>query len=136
MPKSKAVADGKQSAQLRPADRQQIINYNTEFFTQHNPFIRHIIRRTRDFLENTIDPSKQETYLKKVEVQLLGEGEKGANLLPGYLMDSYQTAEEFSECLAQRIKSAGFMRMLLLKRMGSSIEAGTDSNKVTRRRCN
>ncbi len=121
---NQAVADGGKLPQLRPADRQRMVSYASEFFRQHNPFIRQIVRRTRDFLENEIDPSTQETYLKKVEVKLFGEGDQEAILLPGYLNDAYQTAEDFSSVLAQRMKSAGFMKMLLLKRMGSSIEAG------------
>lgn len=115
---------------LRPAVRRRIEDGRIEFFEQHNPFIRHIIRRTRDFLENEIDPSTGETYLKKVEVKLFGERPEEAILLPGYLHDAYQTAEEFSRVLAKRVKSAGFMKMLLLKRMGSSIEAGKATAKA------
>ena len=31
-----------------------------DFASQHNPFLRHIIRRTREFLENAIDPETGE----------------------------------------------------------------------------
>jgi superfamily II DNA or RNA helicase len=125
---SKAVANDFDN--LRPAVKRRIEDGRAEFFEQHNPFIRHIIRRTRDFLENEIDPATGETYLKKVEVKLFGEKAEESILLPGYLQDAYKTAEEFSRVLAKRVKSAGFMKMLLLKRMGSSIEAGKATAKT------
>jgi len=92
------------------------------FCQEHNPLLRHIIRRTRGFLESTIDPISNEPYLKKVEVVLYGEGETIP--LPTYLHDAYKTAEEFCNALGEVMKGARFMRTLLLRRMGSSIEAG------------
>lgn len=92
------------------------------FCKEHNPLLRHIIRRTRGFLESTIDPISNEPYLKKVEVVLYGEDETIP--LPTYLDDAYHTAEEFCQALGEIIKGARFMRTLLLRRMGSSIEAG------------
>ncbi|MEK7255885.1 MAG: helicase SNF2, partial [Bacteroidota bacterium] len=47
--------------------------------------------------------------------------------LPGYLEDAYLTAEEFCKALGERMRSAGFMRTLLLRRIGSSIEAGKNT---------
>lgn len=94
------------------------------FMQNHNPFIRHIVRRTRDFLENTINPDTGEPYLKKVEVELLGERDSEAIPLPPYLEDAYEYAEEFSKLLGKRIKGGGFIKTLLLKRMGSTIYAG------------
>lgn len=94
------------------------------FMQNHNPFIRHIIRRTRDFLENTINPETGEPYLKKVEVELLGEKDDEALVLPPYLQEAYNYAEEFSKLLGKRIKGGGFIKTLLLKRVGSTIYAG------------
>lgn len=108
---------------LRPMDRRDLERLDT-FFSEHNPFIRHIIRRTRDYLENEIDPETNEPYLEKVEVSLYGERAEDAIQLPSYLLDAYHTAEEFCEALGEVMQSAGFIRTLLLRRMGSSIEAG------------
>lgn len=94
------------------------------FMQNHNPFIRHIVRRTRDFLENTINPETGEPYLKKVEVELLGEKDDEALVLPPYLQRAYNYAEEFSKLLGKRIKGGGFIKTLLLKRVGSTIYAG------------
>ena len=48
------------------------------FFPEHNPYIRHIVRRTREFLEGEIDPNTNEPYLKPVRVRLFGEGNEDA----------------------------------------------------------
>lgn len=108
---------------LRPADKRDLERL-TDFFTAHNPFVRYIIRRTRKFLEEEIDPETHEPYLKKVEVLLFGEKPEDAIAMPAYLDDAYHSAEEFCEALSELMKSAGFIRTLLLRRMGSSIEAG------------
>ena len=97
------------------------------FVERHNPFIRHIVRRTREFLENTLDPETGEPYLKPVKVELFGEGDEEAIKLPPYLMDAYHKAEEFCEMLSHRMQSSGFLKTLLLRRIGSSIEAGMNT---------
>jgi superfamily II DNA or RNA helicase len=94
------------------------------FMQNHNPFIRHIVRRTRDYLEDTINPDTGEPYLQKVEVKLFGESDAEAISLPPYLEEAYHYAEEFSQLLGKRIKSGGFIKTLLLKRIGSTIYAG------------
>ncbi len=99
------------------------------FIEKHNPFIRNIVRRTRDFLENEINPETNEPYLKKVEVKLLGENDNEAISLPLYLQEAYAYAEEFSKLLSQRIKGGGFIKTLLLKRAGSTMVAGENTAK-------
>lgn len=98
-----------------------------DFIEKHNPFIRHIVRRTRDFLENTINPETNEPYLKKVEVVLFGEKEDEAIELPPYLKKAYEYAEEFCSLLQRRVKGGGFLKTLLLKRVGSTIIAGKNT---------
>ncbi len=112
---------------MLPADQRKIINASETFFKDHNPFIRHIVRRTREFLENTVDPKTGEPYLKPILVKLFGENENEAIVLPGYLKDAYETAELFSEELCKRMTSGGFMRTMLLRRIGSSIKAGENT---------
>ncbi|MDK2821468.1 MAG: hypothetical protein PWP31_1433 [Clostridia bacterium] len=97
------------------------------FMTEHNPFIRHIVRRTRDFLENTINEETGEPYLKKIEVKLMGEDDEEAIVLPPYLRDAYQYAEQFCELLQKRVKGGGFLKTLLLKRVGSTMIAGRNT---------
>jgi hypothetical protein len=92
--------------------------------TQYNPLLRCIIRRTRAYLENTINPATGGYFLPKVTVRLFGEDAESAIVLTGYLQEAYQEAEHFCELLKQRVRSAGFFRTLLLRRIGSSMEAG------------
>ena len=95
-----------------------------EYGTKFNPLLRCIVRRTRAYLEATINPTTGDYYLPRVTVKLFGEDEEGALLLGSYLRDAYTEAEEFSRLLQQRVKGAGFFKTLLLRRMGSSMEAG------------
>jgi Helicase conserved C-terminal domain/PLD-like domain/SNF2-related domain len=95
-------------------------NYGDHF----NPLLRCIVRRTRGYLEATINPATGSYFLPKVTVKLFGEEDDGALILGGYLREAYQEAESFSELLQQRVKGAGFFKTLLLRRLGSSMEAG------------
>lgn len=91
---------------------------------RHNPLLRGIVRRTRQYLEETINPITKESFLPKVAVALYGETRSSALSLGPYLSDAYDEAENFCRLLAKRITSAGFFKTLLLRRLGSSIEAG------------
>ncbi|MFW5687764.1 MAG: phospholipase D-like domain-containing protein, partial [Bacteroidota bacterium] len=62
------VIDGNEIDKLKPGDKRKIENAADTFFKDHNPFIRHIVRRTREFLETTIDPNTGEPYLKPILV--------------------------------------------------------------------
>jgi len=123
MDSSDVCADGSAFDQLKPADKTRISRIFNTFLEQHNPFIESIILRTREYLENTIDPETDEPYLKKVTVKLHGERDEDAIKLPLFLEEAYHLAEEFCRLLAQRA-NAGFFRTLMLRRIGSTMEAG------------
>ena len=95
-----------------------------DYGNHFNPLLRCIVRRTRGYLEATINPATGSYFLPKVTVKLFGEENEGALLLGGYLLEAYQEAEAFSLLLQQRVKGAGFFKTLLLRRLGSSMEAG------------
>ncbi len=95
-------------------------NYGERF----NPLLRCIVRRTRAYLEATINPATGSYFLPKVAVKLFGEQNEDALVLGGYLREAYEEAETFSLLLQQRVKGAGFFKTLLLRRLGSSMEAG------------
>ena len=114
--------------ELSGPDRRRIGRIiDDNFFANHNPFIRHIVRRTRDFLENTINPETGEKYLRKIEVELKGEDDEEAIVLPPYLKEAYSYAEEFCELLQKRVKGGGFLKTLLLRRVGSTMIAGKNT---------
>ena len=95
-----------------------------EYGERFNPLLRCIVRRTRAYLEATINPATGSYFLPKVAVKLFGEEDEGALALGGYLHEAYEEAEAFSSLLQQRVKGAGFFKTLLLRRLGSSMEAG------------
>jgi hypothetical protein len=110
---------------LTRPDKQRITRLKKIFFQKHHPFIRFIIRRTREFLEKTIDPQTNEPYLQPINIQLFGENKNESLLLPPFLYDAYQAAEEFCSVLAKRPGlNSGFMKTIMLRRVGSTIEAG------------
>lgn len=62
--------------------------------------------------------------LPKIEVILHGEDDKEAIPLYDYLCDAYGLAEKFCELLGGRMQSGGFIKTMLLRRMGSTMFAG------------
>jgi superfamily II DNA or RNA helicase len=124
LPDNVAVVAGSDWGRLREPDKAHLRRLARDFAPQHNPFIRHIVRRTREYLETTCDPETGEPYLKPVRVELFGERNDEAIRLPPYLQEAYTLAEEFCHMLAARIQGAGFLKTLLLRRAGSTMYAG------------
>lgn len=103
-----------------------------EFFPRFastlNPMLRCIVRRTRQYLEETTNSVTREPWLPPVRVRLFGESDDDALVLTSYLEDAYAEAETFTEHLGKRIRGgAGFFKTLLLRRLGSSLEAGRNT---------
>jgi superfamily II DNA or RNA helicase len=124
MSDSDHVIPGNAIDKLKGTDETKLRRVLDDYGRQHNPFIRHIVRRTRTYLENTIDESTGEPFLKPVRVKLFGEGDRESVVLPLYCREAYQHAEEFCELLGKRIRSAGLYKTLLLRRIGSTMSAG------------
>ncbi len=109
--------------ELPPARKQEVARLASRV-SEFSPFVRCVVRRTREQLETQIDPETGEPRLKKIAVQLHGERDNDALQLPTYLTGAYEAATEFCRLLATRQRGSGFMKTLLLRRVGSSIEAG------------
>lgn len=124
LPDEQVSANGSDWDRLRAADKARVRQMFPRFVSQHNPFIRHIVRRGRKHLEETRDPTTGEPYLEPIAVELLGEHDEDAIQLPLYLREAYALAEAFCRALGQRVKGSGFLKTLLLRRVGSSIAAG------------
>ena len=120
---AQAYAPGNAVESLRPADRDRVSDVFPRFLESHNPYIRAIVLRTREYLENTVDPETGEPHLARVGVRLHGDGDEDAIALPPFLRDAYQQAEAFCQLLAERL-NAGFFRTMLLRRIGSTMVAG------------
>ena len=110
-------------------DRVKTLYNDDDFIKKHNPYVRAIIRRRREFLENTPNPETGEPYLKKITAMLYGEDDDEALELSGYFAQAYGIAEEFSEKLSKRVKGGGFMSTLLLRRIGSTMSSGENTAK-------
>lgn len=102
---------------------------DNDFYQKYNPYIRHVVRRERSYLEKKINPETGEPYLKKIKVVLHGEDDEDALVLSSYLKQAYTLAENFCDLLGKRNKSSGFLKTLLLKRIGSSIVAGLNTGR-------
>ena len=63
-------------------------NYGERF----NPLLRCIVRRTRGYLEATINPATGSYFLPKVSVKLFGEENQDALVLSSYLREAYEEA--------------------------------------------
>ncbi len=124
-----SVIAGDCLTQLTPPDRSRLKRMFPRLVSDHNPYIRRIVRRTRAQLENQFDPETNEPLLKPIRVELFGENEQDAILLPVYLQDAYHIAEQFCRILSERMKAAGFLKTLLLRRVGSTIYAGLNTAK-------
>lgn len=110
---------------LSPQDQSTVRQiFGDDFIRNNNPYIRHIIRRERKHLEATNNPATNQPYLKPIKVSLYGEGEDEGLRLSTHLSDAYDLAEQFSHLLAQRVKSSGFIKTMLLRRVCSSMYAG------------
>jgi SNF2 family DNA or RNA helicase len=131
IPSNEFTARGDQISELNSLTKEKL-EEETDLFKRYNPFVRHIIRRSRKFLEDTINQETKERYLKEIKVDLYGDEENEAIHLPSYLKEAYNRAEEFCQALSQVMQSAGFVRTMLLRRMGSSIEAGRKTAKKMR----
>jgi hypothetical protein len=117
-------AAGSDWEKLGPPDKARVRHVFPRLVEQHNPFIRHIVRRSRKYLEETRDPETGEPYLAPIKVELHGEREDDAIRLPPYLREAYELAEDFCQKLGARMRGSGFLKTLLLRRVGSSISAG------------
>jgi superfamily II DNA or RNA helicase len=85
-----------------------------------NPFTQRVIKRSRDRLE-------AEGKLVKIEMIPFGDGQP---ILASHAMEqAFDLAEVFAQTLHQRVKAGGFIKTLLQRRVGSSLEAGLKTTR-------
>ena len=119
------VVPGDSWTKLTHAQKTRVDHLREVFFKNHNPILRFIVRRTREWLQQEIDPTTGEAYLPRIDIVLHGEKDDDALELPPYLEEAFVHADEFCAELGKRENfSSGFMQTLLLRRVGSSIIAG------------
>lgn len=85
-----------------------------------NPFTQWVVKRSRDRLE-------EEGKLVKIEMVVFGDGQP---ILCSHSMEqAFDLAEDFARALHQRVKAGGFIKTLLQRRVGSSLEAGLKTTR-------
>jgi superfamily II DNA or RNA helicase len=99
------------------------------FFVRNNPIVRHTVLRRRADLE-------KRGLLPRIAVDIHPTRDRASALFVGQALltngnidTAYQAAEKFTELLAKRTRSAGFLRSLLLQRICSSLAAGLATAK-------
>jgi hypothetical protein len=122
-----AVADDQTAAatgdldRLGPALLLAIQARGAELLRQNNPFVRHVIKRRRRDLKN---PDGSPVF-REVPINLHGERDDDALIMPDHMAEAYEEARAYCNALARSGSgAAGFMKTLLLRRIGSSLRAG------------
>jgi SNF2 family DNA or RNA helicase len=104
------------------------------FYQNHNPILRHTVLRRRQTLEEM-------GLLERVAIEVHpiqnaapstypGMSFEGLGLLTNHPFDlAYEAAENFTDELRLRTKSAGFMKSMLLQRICSSFASGLSTAK-------
>jgi superfamily II DNA or RNA helicase len=109
-------ADRQLSASLQTA----IEFEGTQALREHNPFVRHVIKRRRRDLRHP-DGSP---YFPEIGIRLHGERPDDALAMPPNMEGAYEDAREFCTLVGRKHPSAGLLKTLLLRRIGSSLHAG------------
>src|SRR5215831_9257890 len=114
---------------LGPDVRGEFLQEFSTLAERHNPVVRRVVRRTRSMLE-------ERGLLKRIEVIAHPRAD---DALPPMLFDgeglmmslafnaAYEAAETFSALYAARQPGAGFLKTILLRRIGSSARAGLET---------
>lgn len=105
---------------LSPQLRQGLEFEVGHLISQHNPFVRHVIKRRRKDLKGRDGLP----LFKAIRVNLHGEAEEDALAMPDGMAAAYASARRFCELVARRRPGGGILKTLLLRRIGSSLRAG------------
>jgi hypothetical protein len=115
--------------ELSPDIRTDFLNDFRTLTERHNPIVRRVVRRTRPMLEAA-------GLLKRIGVIIHPRRDDGLPpaLFNGHGLEmsfafkaAYDAAEAFSRLYAQRCPGAGFLKTILLRRIGSSALAGLET---------
>lgn len=112
---------------LSPALRADFSENFEELAERHNPIVRRVVRRTRPMLEarNLIKRIGVITHPRREDglPPDVFDGEGGLQMTLAF-KTAYDAAENFSRLYASRHPGAGFLKTILLRRIGSSARAG------------
>ena len=96
-----------------------------------NPFVLHTVLRKRSMIENRRDPRTGDLFIRGVTVAAHppatltdGEFSEGALRMPLLFKEAYDEAARFCDLLGQRVRGGGFLKTIVLRRIGSTVTAG------------
>ncbi len=114
------TADTATNADLDRLDASR--TFDLEFMTlrEVNPFTQWVIRRSRERLE-------AEGKLVRIEMIPFGDGQP--ILCSHSMIQAFELAEDFARALHGRVRVGGFIKTLLQRRVGSSLEAGLKTTR-------
>lgn len=116
----KSTDDEATSADLDRIDESRKTTLEFLDLTDTNPFTQRVIKRSRERLES-------EGKLVRIEMVPFGDGQP---ILASHSMkQAFDLSEEFAQILHKRVKGAGFIKTLLQRRVGSSLEAGLKTTR-------
>ena len=106
--------------QLTGPLRRRLETAGPDLLRNHNPFVRHVIKRRRRDLRN---PDGTPVFPEMV-VHLHGEGDDDALEMSDRMADAYADARAYCEAIAKVRPGAGILKTLLPHRIGSSLRSG------------
>jgi len=106
-----------------------------KFFKDNNPVLRHVVLRRRSQLEDQglLDKVAVDVHPLAIKNNLYSSRFVDLALLTNPPFEAaYEAAELFCQLLQQRVRSAGFMKTLMLQRICSSFASGLSTAKKMR----
>src|SRR5262249_48599796 len=126
--------EGKTSAPVEALDRlstalrRRLEALGGDLVRHHNPFIRHVIKRRRRDLRNRHGTPP----FRDLPIPWHGERAEGAVVMSDSMAAAYEDARAYCQLIAKVRPTAGILRTLLLRRIGSSLRAGLLTAKKLR----
>ena len=120
------VPDSQTSASVDALDRlgqplrRRLEALGADLVRNHNPFVRHVIKRRRRDLR----AADGTPVFREIPVNLHGEGDEDALLMSDAMASAYEDARAYCHRIARVRPGAGILKTLLLRRIGSSLRAG------------
>ena len=121
-----ATVQGPRWGDLSRTEQQDFLLDFKEIAERHNPIIRRVIRRTRPMLEERgmLPPIKVLTHPSPDDQLPAGMLEEEGLAMGLAFREAYEAAERFCQAYAATRPAAGFLKTILLRRIGSSPMAG------------
>jgi hypothetical protein len=120
VPASQTSASVDELDRLGQPLRRRLEALGSNLVRNHNPFVRHVIKRRRRDLR----AADGTPVFREIPVNLHGEGDDDALVMSDMMASAYEDARAYCQRIARVRPGAGILKTLLLRRIGSSLRAG------------